>query len=257
MLDFPLSITLNELVNHFERVYIDGNILSGHKPNRMPWGSVCDFSKHLGQAQRFHDVNIRILRQQEQYSRRLSEILQEICLYSTEEILAEYNCLINHIANQLKWLRDNSSRRRGEKQESLEHILEYQRVIRNRLKIEQGCDGYASMLKTKRLHLPRVSELTKRTMHVEEECSDADASLVSAAIAFGRRVAILSQDLDVSNLVFNFGQDLRRTGNSHQIVGYYSRQNQPNSFQYDFSVNDQFTYMTMLRITSSPVPRVV
>lgn len=246
MLDYPLTATLRELDNHFERVYIDDNIFSiSCKPRKMPWGFVCPFSEHLGKAQRYHDVNLRILRQQEHSSRILSELIQEIDLYTTEEIVVEYEYLISHISHQLKWLRNNSNGRKGKKQKSLEQIFENHKIIRDQLKVEPCCEEYASLLKSRRLHLPRVLELTKITQQVKEECSDGDASLVSAALSFGGRVAIATHDMDISNLVFNYGQDLRRAGDFHQVVVYFLILNPENELSFNFSSNDQFTYRSL------------
>ena len=239
MFEYPLELDLRTAPEHFERVYIDNSILSETKPKKMSWGRVCGFSDLLGKADSFHDLSSRILYQQEKKSKELAKIISQSNYYSTDEIIAEYECFINHIERNISWLRGNS--RRGNKQELLENILHNYNITRNKLLRVPSNQRVQDFLQRKRLHLPRVRELTKITNSISIDCSEADASLVSAAICFQGSSAILTHDMDICNLVYNAGLDLREQGLTHNAVVYFLRP-EHYKFNFDFSADANRTY---------------
>lgn len=248
LIPIPRELSLKEIHIHFDRIYIDNNILSGcRKNNKTKSGFVCGFAEHLYKARRYHDLCDRILIQQEISLRSLAEIIADKPFCTTKEIIQEYDAFTQYITHCLRHFRKTSIRRSGSKQFTLEQILAYSRAIRDGLIIVPYDQYFVDFFQKHRLHYPRVRELRRKTANIDKDCSTADASLVSAALTDNQRAAIITNDLDVPNIVYNLGKEFARFNRVHHISVYYQVSSAHGSY-LSFSCNSRTTYKTPKKI---------
>lgn len=218
-----LETTLEKLAREETDIYLDNSVLNrdiNDKTRKKIYQEVgrepADLPLRLGAAKKFSDVKQCALNRQAYFCCHFNQIVTSYAnLKSVPEVLAEYDAFIKHLEVTLKFFKGRSRvRKPGKKELKLKEIIETHlntyRILEERSAPQPDGCLFSSLLKEKRMHFSRDSLYVKRCHPVSQEASEGDADLVGNALAnafIGKETAILSQDLDIVNLVRNFAQD--------------------------------------------------
>ncbi|MDP3728879.1 MAG: hypothetical protein Q8R18_05520 [bacterium] len=204
------EITLEELAKSMHTIFVDGTIYDKDISTSSTENGTYSGEGFIAQsynAIRFGGEDLFL--RQEVYIGGIFECLKNNeNIHSPPSILREYKYFIKLIRKQVLFLRNNKIR--PNLLESLEKILEGHKMVLNLLTDRVQTDtsdkfSLAYFLLQNKFHKPCSGYFKKRRLI--EETSEADAQLVSFAVdeAMIRHepVAILTNDLDIPNMLYN------------------------------------------------------
>ncbi len=219
---------LERALTEYGRAYFDNSVLTvdiNRKEVLTSCGGSRDHIIHsvvlrFGAALNFREVKYRPLVRQAVHAARLYYFIAEHTkIRSVPRVVAEYARSINAFENSRDFLVSHSStRKRGSKQEALEEAIRYHQLtyelLSERSTVSKISQRIAAAMREQRMHLPREGGYVKRRGKTKEEASIGDTELAAEALAHAvqnpENVAVITGDLDLANLIRNFGALLSR-----------------------------------------------
>jgi len=225
----PIRTSFEEIGEHFDVVYVENSILSKERGvQNFPWGQRIGLAQHLGASQRFRELSPRILyrhlRGVELINRAIKQQNNMTCI---PEVLEKYEAFLIHVKNVRDYLVKKGSKQAGRLQLELEEIARLHQSNYEILlgRITNGNDySLRPNIIINRMHIPKRGELERKTQETSEVCPEEKICLASAALTLGsngKNVAIATCDLDVANIIYNYGSYLKKKGVKSPMVSVY------------------------------------
>lgn len=213
------KIPLEQIVKRFPLILLDACVMnypsSSHKkaqPNHQRgdrlalsgWG----FCAQLGKAQRFSEIRYPQLKKELDYTLEILDLVERYpTIASTPGAVGQHTLYTRHIETCIRYLLEkNRNGKPGKIENGLRELLEKQtelvRVLKGRSFLREGTEEITQFLIENDMNLPAGKKMRKKYLKIKE-VDEVDANLVSNAILNDGRTAIVSTDIDISNMVRN------------------------------------------------------
>ena len=239
----PVEHTIEHLARNTSHVLLDNGVMSRAYNYRDLYDKIevrKDFCKYLSPKRNVDQLDLDLLNPQFKHSSDLSFLIH--CLDNitmVDSTLGEYSRFVSHLIHMKRDFRRNLKRLKrklnGDTKQKAKTFFsicdEYnsiydclsRRVLSTSFSEDSSFNVIKKHMEEKKLHLPRGRKFRKKNGRTD--ISEADLGLVATAydlaLEFGEGVVIISTDMDVINLVYNFGADY----NLGRINGELNSQN--------------------------------
>jgi len=235
--------SLDQLAEDNTMILLDGSIITTDYNLDSVEIRVPDFAKHIGAKSRvsircggslgYRGISSNQIRRQKRHVEYLLGFVQQNShVITTPDVLDEYATLITHLGSVQKIHRNG---KKGKKEKLLEECAEIHREIYGTLHAhlqDQTWPELVNYIREAKLHVPRRNILLKRG---KPSYSPEDAGIVVAAMKdsfnLESTIAIVTQDFDIANIVFQLGEDI-----------LMRKLSKPLEFMYTFPLNPVTVY---------------
>jgi hypothetical protein len=236
---------LEDIAQRYHLVLLDGSAIKS-KPkiattNRGELYNKGDICKRVGHAYNFREFPTRlVLREIKLFNRWIETISANHNILTVEEVVDEFEKVVLHYRTVLSYLKKRSKTPSRAKEAAMNGLTNVSYTLYSMLQARSGylnrCRDRAinpifyEMMRTirnDRLNEPRIPSLTKQMAEIKE-VSEADLYLTATALYFSLQedspIAIITDDLDIANIIRNYGEDRRNyhRRNPYGIVDVYS-----------------------------------
>jgi hypothetical protein len=230
----PPTILLEDLAEISDQVILDNCVQDYARRDNTRWRYRDDSGREIvyphphdglgeaiGKAQTFGELRAPLLRGELKYARNLQKIIAaNPNIWAPKLCWGEYGRFVRHLENVFKYIKERSSRKSGRKEADFRCLINTHKSIRGALrkkgKLPDSEGEIRRFLIENSLHRPRNCRTQKVRNPIAIEASESDAQLVSTALAYSvhstseqnynpRQISIISYDLDIPNLLENFG----------------------------------------------------
>ena len=228
------SILLEDLAGISDQVILDNCVQDYARRDNTRWRYRDDNGREIvyphphdglgeaiGKAQTFGELRTPLLRGELRYARNLQKIITaNPNIWAPKLCWGEYGRFVRHLENVFKHVKERSSRKSGRKEADFRSLIDTHKAIRSALrkkgKPHESEVSIRKYLIENGLHRPRNSRTQKVRNPIADETSESDAQLVATALAYSvhsspdpaynrEQISIISYDLDIPNLLENFG----------------------------------------------------
>ena len=220
--------TIEHLAKNTSHVLVDNGVMTLDCDYKKVAGEGkirFDFSYYLGRIRDVQEFDLERLKSQLQHSSDLSFLIHSLDnITMVDSTLEEHSIFVNHLFNNKKRFRQIKKRSKEKLKRSVKQ--------KTNLFVEI-CDTYMGIydclswrtipslsdessfvkirkyMEERRLHIPRGRKFVKNSgrTHVSKADLDIVAQSYNLALESGNGVVVISNDMDVINLVYNFGAD--------------------------------------------------
>ncbi len=230
-------ILLEDLAQQSNVIYFDTSVLSMDRDQsavllgrQFKRKDLPDFSEILGKARNLRMLDERHLRHQFSHAHGLASIFQShYSCAATPLVLGEYVNLVQHLQTCYHYHQKHTRSPFGKKMRLLQAIVHLHKkryaILSGRLQDHEylPVEEIVVYANQKRLHAPRGAWFVKSTRAIEETPSKADVEVMAYAIfkaVEGMHVSVVTGDLDIANLIFNYGQQAHTNNVPMSLAGF-------------------------------------
>lgn len=203
--------TLDKLAADCDVLYIDSGILTADYAGKERGENFADI---LGAAVRFSHVPYRLISRHARFSADFYEMIRPLKnARIVEEVLGEHEQFVCHLERKIPFLRRRSSRQQdGEKERMLRVLATTHRkmlsMLQGRVAHYEDAEAVAEYILRERLHISQSRSWAKKR-GTNPDGDQTDAVLAAHAIIASQsypHVAVVSMDMDIINIIFQYGR---------------------------------------------------